>query len=80
MGGLIIRQALQESNLKPLLQNLHVYVSLATPHVGSLFPDSQIVSTGAFPLFVFFLWYCFVSFVGRSTMFRVELNHFRLIF
>ena len=51
MGGLIVRQALQESNVKPLLQNLHLYVSLATPHVGSLFPDSQIVSTGMWALF-----------------------------
>lgn len=51
MGGLIIRAALQESNLKPLLQNVHVYCSLATPHVGNLFPDSQIVATGMWALF-----------------------------
>lgn len=33
--------------MKPVLSKLHTYVSLATPHVGSLFPASQIVSTGA---------------------------------
>jgi hypothetical protein len=37
--------------MKPLFSKLHAYVSLATPHVGSLFPDSQIVSTGMWALF-----------------------------
>lgn len=32
--------------MKPMLSKLHTYVSLASPHVGSLFPSSQIVSTG----------------------------------
>jgi hypothetical protein len=37
--------------MKPLFSKLHAFVSLATPHVGSLFPDSQIVSTGMWALF-----------------------------
>jgi hypothetical protein len=46
MGGLIIRLALQEVMMKPLLAKLHAFMSLATPHVGTLFADSQLVSTG----------------------------------
>eukprot|EP01038_Epipyxis_sp_PR26KG_P010970 gene10970-14734_t len=45
MGGLMVRKALEESTLGPLLSKLHTYVSLASPHVGTLFADSQIVST-----------------------------------
>jgi hypothetical protein len=37
--------------MKPLHSKLHTYVSLATPHVGALFPDSKIVSTGMWALF-----------------------------
>jgi hypothetical protein len=37
--------------MKPLHSKLHAYVSLATPHVGALFPDSKIVSTGMWALF-----------------------------
>lgn len=36
--------------MKPLYGKLHAYISLATPHVGALFPDSQVVSTGMWAL------------------------------
>ena len=32
--------------MKIISQKLHAYISLATPHLGTLFSDSQIVSTG----------------------------------
>ncbi|KAJ1412490.1 hypothetical protein B484DRAFT_317224, partial [Ochromonadaceae sp. CCMP2298] len=50
MGGLVVRCALQEVCLRPLLPRLHAYVSLATPHLGQLFPDSQLVNTGMWAL------------------------------
>ena len=45
-GGLIIRRCLEEISMKPLLHKLHVYMSLATPHMGTLFAESQLVATG----------------------------------
>jgi alpha-beta hydrolase superfamily lysophospholipase len=50
MGGLIVRSALQEKEMGFLLNKLHLFVSLAVPHLGSLFPDSSIVSTGMWAL------------------------------
>ena len=32
--------------MKVIVEKLHVYISLATPHLGTLFADSQLVSTG----------------------------------
>ena len=32
--------------MKIISQKLHASISLATPHLGTLFSDSQIVSTG----------------------------------
>ena len=34
--------------MKLLRDKLHAYVSLATPHLGTLFSESQLVSTGLF--------------------------------
>lgn len=46
MGGLIVRAALAEKEMKPLWRQFHAYISLATPHLGTLFADSSLVSTG----------------------------------
>ncbi len=46
VGGLIIRKCLESELLKPLLCKLHLYISLASPHLGTLYADSQLVSTG----------------------------------
>lgn len=51
VGGLIIRKALESEILKPLLCKLHLYMSLASPHLGTLYADSQLVSTGMWALF-----------------------------
>ena len=37
--------------MKPLFSKLYTFISLATPHVGSRFPDSKLVSTGMWALF-----------------------------
>jgi hypothetical protein len=50
MGGLMIRSALQEKELECLHNKLFLFVSLAVPHLGNLFPDSQLVSTGMWAL------------------------------
>lgn len=34
----------------PLLPKLHAYVSLASPHLGTLYASSQLVSTGMWAL------------------------------
>lgn len=34
----------------PLLSKLHVFMSLATPHLGTLYAESQLVSTGMWAL------------------------------
>jgi len=49
-GGLVIRKVLEESALKPVLSKLYLYISLATPHLGTLYSDSKIVSTGMWAL------------------------------
>lgn len=58
LGGLIIRSALQEDSLQPLRDKLHVFMSLATPHVGNLFSDSSLVSTGMWALAKFKNYRC----------------------
>lgn len=50
MGGLIVRSALQEKELHFLRNKLHIFISLAVPHLGSCFPESSIVSTGMWAL------------------------------
>ena len=45
-GGLVVRMALQNECLACLQSKLYTYISLATPHVGVMFMDSQLVSTG----------------------------------
>ena len=51
MGGLVARKCLEDSRLKPLIPKFHTFVSLATPHVGTLYAESQLISTGMWALF-----------------------------
>ena len=46
MGGLIIRRALQEEKMKRYLKKLHVFITLATPHLGTSYAESQLVASG----------------------------------
>jgi hypothetical protein len=46
MGGLIIRRALEEPCMQGLRPMFHVYISLATPHLGTSYAQSQLVATG----------------------------------
>lgn len=97
VGGLIIRKSLESELLKPLLPKLHLYMSLASPHlgthifsvmpqrgvimfplhcfldiVGTLYADSQLVSTGMWALFklqkaaVLKVPHSFVTFIETS--------------
>lgn len=50
MGGLVIRKALENKKLKPIRERLHTYISLATPHLGTVYSDSQLVSVGQWAL------------------------------
>jgi hypothetical protein len=50
LGGLIIRSALQEPRLAFLTNKLYLFITLATPHLGNLFHDSSIISTGMWAL------------------------------
>ena len=51
LGGLVVRKVLEDPRLKVLLPKLHLYISLASPHVGTLYAESQLVSTGSWVLF-----------------------------
>lgn len=53
MGGLIVRHALQDSRLQPLVDKLQVFVSMACPHLGTLYMSSSIVSAGMWALSTF---------------------------
>lgn len=46
IGGLVVRQCLEDPLMQPLLPLCYTYISLASPHIGTLFPESQVVSTG----------------------------------
>ncbi len=46
LGSVMIRAALMNENLKCLRNKLHLFLSLASPHIGNLFSESQLVSTG----------------------------------
>ena len=48
VGGLVVRQALQDPMLEPLRCLCYTYISLATPHLGGLFPESHVVSAGTY--------------------------------
>jgi hypothetical protein len=50
LGGLIIRSALHEPRLAFLMNKLYLFITLASPHLGNLFHDSSIVSTGMWAL------------------------------
>ncbi len=58
LGGLIIRSALQEERLRFLRPRLHTFMSLASPHVGNLYSDSSLVSTGMWALAKFKNYRC----------------------
>lgn len=49
----VLIHAMQEPMIRPLLRNVHAFISLASPHVGTLFPESQLVSVGMWALFQF---------------------------
>lgn len=48
LGGLVVRKALEHERLRELHHRCHVYVSLATPHLGTthLHHSSPLVATG----------------------------------
>lgn len=50
MGGLVIRKALESKTLRSIKDKLHTFVSLATPHLGTVYADSQVVSVGQWAL------------------------------
>jgi pimeloyl-ACP methyl ester carboxylesterase len=50
MGGLVVRRALEHRSLHYLRHRCHVYVSLATPHLGTQYSSSPLVSTGMWVL------------------------------
>ena len=50
IGGLVARQALSDPMMAPLLPMMYTFISLSTPHLGTLFPESQVVSTGLWAL------------------------------
>lgn len=58
LGGLIIRSALQEERMQCLRPHLHTFLSLASPHVGNLYSDSSLVSTGMWALAKFKNYRC----------------------
>ena len=45
-GAVIIRAALTSRSLKPALGRLHLFVSLGSPHLGTVYGSSGIVRTG----------------------------------
>lgn len=49
-GGLVIRRALEDEVLAPVLSRLYAYVSLGTPHLGTMYAESQLVCTGMWVL------------------------------
>ena len=50
MGSLVVRRALQEPVMRLLLPNLHTFLSLSSPHLGTLHAESQLVATGLWAL------------------------------
>jgi pimeloyl-ACP methyl ester carboxylesterase len=50
MGGVVIRRALEHKSLSWLRHRCHVYMSLATPHLGTQYMTSPLVSTGMWAL------------------------------
>jgi hypothetical protein len=50
LGGLICRAALTHEALESYRENLHTYMSMATPHCGYLFGDSPLISAGMWVL------------------------------
>eukprot|EP00603_Paraphysomonas_imperforata_P000427 CAMPEP_0114414520 /NCGR_PEP_ID=MMETSP0103-20121206/1431_1 /TAXON_ID=37642 ORGANISM="Paraphysomonas imperforata, Strain PA2" /NCGR_SAMPLE_ID=MMETSP0103 /ASSEMBLY_ACC=CAM_ASM_000201 /LENGTH=938 /DNA_ID=CAMNT_0001582665 /DNA_START=205 /DNA_END=3021 /DNA_ORIENTATION=+ len=50
-GGLVIRKCLEDARLKCLTRKLHTYMSLSTPHLGTQYGESQLVSTGMWALY-----------------------------
>ena len=46
LGGVIIRKALEDPIMMPLVPKMHAYVSLASPHLGTLHSQSMLISVG----------------------------------
>lgn len=46
MGNLVIRRLLDKEEMGPLLDKLSVFVSLCSPHLGSLVYTSGFVQAG----------------------------------
>jgi hypothetical protein len=46
LGGLIIRKALEDPIMMPLVPKMHTYVSMASPHLGTLHSQSMLISVG----------------------------------
>ena len=46
LGGLVIRCALEDPALSFIRKSLHCYASLATPHLGTIYSASPLVSAG----------------------------------
>lgn len=55
MGGLIIRKALEYEPLRAFHQKLYLYISLASPHLGSMYADSQLVGESSSHLLLYSL-------------------------
>lgn len=45
-GAIIVRAALTSPALRPVLGRLHLFVSLGSPHLGTVYGASGIVRTG----------------------------------
>ncbi|XP_013792753.1 protein FAM135A-like, partial [Limulus polyphemus] len=46
LGNIIIRSALTRPEMKPFLDNLHTFLSLSGPHLGTLYNSSGLVNMG----------------------------------
>jgi len=82
MGGLVIRKALESKSLKYFRDKLYTYVSLATPHLGTVYSDSQLVSVGQWALSKFKKTSALKELalqdsltLSNSVIFRLSLNN-----
>eukprot|EP00981_Chlorochromonas_danica_P002071 scaffold420_cov169-Ochromonas_danica.AAC.31 len=53
MGGVVVRHALRDPRLQCLKDKLQVFVSMACPHIGTLYMSSTLVSAGMWALTTF---------------------------
>ena len=47
----------------PILSHLHVFMSLATPHLGTLYAESQLVATGMWAMLK----------IGKAQLLKVSI-------